>query len=234
MNALKKTPFDSEWFKDRLHRERKSQRELADALGIDKATAHNIIHGKRPLRLDEVSSFARFLNSSPIEILTHAGLDVEGMLPRAPAANENEERIPEVNVRELDLIAGHSAGLIEQDGNMPTNVTAQWGMPTKYVSSYLDVSAKDSRLIVMQGDSMEPTLRSGDRIMISTTDKRPSPPGVFAIWDGVGVAVKRLSVRITDPTKMDIISDNPIVPAIIAEIEGINILGRVVWAARKM
>jgi phage repressor protein C with HTH and peptisase S24 domain len=39
---------------------------------------------------------------------------------------------------------------------------------------------------------MEPLLASGDRVLIDTSQRVPVPPGIFAIWDGMGLVAKRI------------------------------------------
>jgi hypothetical protein len=46
--------------------------------------------------------------------------------------------------------------------------------------------------------------------MVDTGDVRPSPPGVFVVWDGLGFVVKRVEFMVhSDPPKVKITSDNP-------------------------
>jgi phage repressor protein C with HTH and peptisase S24 domain len=44
------------------------------------------------------------------------------------------------------------------------------------------------------GDSMEPTFRSRDLVVVDTCDTTPSPPGLFVIWDGLGLVAKRVEI----------------------------------------
>ena len=46
-------------------------------------------------------------------------------------------------------------------------------------------------MITIDGDSMEPLLGSGDRILIDTSQRVPAPPGIFVIWDGPGLVAQR-------------------------------------------
>lgn len=228
--------FDSNWFQGQLHHSHKSQRQMADAVGIDKATAHNIIHGKRPIKLEEVGAIAAFFDVTANEVLMHAGLGLINEEVTTTATETTEDRVLEVNIKGVNARQIQSEGLLyapDDDNVISTRDVAAWGMPRNYVTSYLDVDPETSRVIVMQGDGMEPTLRSGDRVMIDATDLSPSPEGIFAIWDGVGVTIKRLA-PILNTDQMHVISDNELVPNVVVSREEVTILGRVVWAARKM
>jgi len=57
---------------------------------------------------------------------------------------------------------------------------------------------------------MEPVLSSGDRILIDTSRRVPVPPGIFVIWDGMGLVAKKIEhVPNSDPPKIVIHSVNP-------------------------
>jgi len=213
--------FDSRWFRDKLIDSRKSQRQMADALGIDKATAHNIVNGKRPIKLEEVGAIAAFFHVTANEVLTHAG--VSGIKRGACLENE-DKRIAEVDVRGLDL---SNDDIINAD-------ESGWSSSAPYFAVCVEYDPSTARVIVIQGDSMEPTLRSGDRVLIDSTDVVPSPPGVFSVWDGVGISIKRLSVSLRDRMIVEVNCDNPLLPNHTIELAELRILGRVVWAARKM
>lgn len=110
-----------------------------------------------------------------------------------------------------------------------------WNLPPSYMAGELRMTTKRARIIEVRGDSMEPTLWSGDRVMIDLGDRSLSQEGVFALWDGDGVAVKRLErVRPSDPPTLRLISDNPRHRAVELLAEEVNVIGRVVWVARKM
>lgn len=147
-------------------------------------------------------------------------------------------------ILEIDVRAGMGGGgeaPIEyvSDGNgghITTDaVRGTWSLPNEYLNSELRVEANATRIIEVQGDSMEPTLRSGDRVMINTRDKRPSPPGIFALWDGYGVVVKRLElVPNIEPATVRIISDNQNHSHYERTADEVHLIGRVVWFARRM
>jgi len=149
------------------------------------------------------------------------------------------DRIAEVDVRGGMGGGGVAMALnhTDQHGNTISidGIKAAWDLPSDYLRHELRVSAAQARIIEVQGDSMEPTLRPGDRVMVNLDDKRPSPPGVFALWDGMGVVVKRLQhITNSDPPRLRIISDNDRHEPEELTAEEVNIIGRVVWFARRM
>lgn len=63
------------------------------------------------------------------------------------------------------------------------------------------------RIITIDGNSMEPLLTSGDRILVDTSQRVPVPP---VIWDGMGLVAKRAEhVPNSDPPRIVIKSQNP-------------------------
>ena len=47
------------------------------------------------------------------------------------------------------------------------------------------------RMLNVRGDSMQAVLDDGDVILVNTDDLLPSPPGIFVLFDGMGVMAKR-------------------------------------------
>ena len=74
----------------------------------------------------------------------------------------------------------------------------------------LRASPDELQVIVLDGDSVEPILSSGDRIPIDMSRRHPAPPGIFVIWDGLGLVAKRIEhVRHLEPQRVMIKSVNP-------------------------
>jgi len=89
------------------------------------------------------------------------------------------------------------------------------------------------RLVRGIGDSMEPTLRTGDDILVDLNERQLSRThGVYWI-DHLGThGIKRL--RPASRGKVLIMSDNPNVPDFEADAADIRIEGRVIWFAREL
>ena len=82
---------------------------------------------------------------------------------------------------------------------------------------------------------MEPLLSSGDWILIDTSQRVPVPPGIFVIWDGMGMVTKRVEhVPNSEPATIVIKSVNPDYQTYERGAEEVNIIGRVIWSARRL
>lgn len=144
-----------------------------------------------------------------------------------PAGTDNPTivQIPQYNFR-----AGMGGGgVVAEEGEADF-----LALPRTYLEQMQLVSA-DLITIEVKGDSMSPTLESGDRIMINRNDKNPASGGVFAIHDGDVLVVKRVErIPATNPVRLKLISDNPNHGVYEVPAGETNILGRVVWYGRRL
>lgn len=85
-------------------------------------------------------------------------------------------------------------------------------------------------LVTARGDSMEPTISSGDIVVVDVKDTDITQEGIFCFNYGSGVTIKRLQVI---PFGLEFISDNKLYNSFVLkgqEIESVKIIGRVVTA----
>jgi len=135
-------------------------------------------------------------------------------------------------VGELDVRASAGAGAIF-DGLEESR--AIWLFPDPIIRHEFRARPEDLRIITIDGDSMEPLLSSGDRILIDTSQRVPVPPGIFVIWDGMGIVAKRVEhVPNSEPATIVIKSVNPDYQTYERGAEEVNIIGRVIWSARRL
>jgi hypothetical protein len=96
-------------------------------------------------------------------------------------------------------------------------------------------SASKLSIIRVEGDSMAPTLNSGDDILVDLGDRMERlRDGIYVMRADDVLVVKRLAV---DPTgrRVTIQSDNPAYPDWPdCDIDAIHGIGRVIWAGRRL
>lgn len=68
--------IDGRWFTSAMADRRISQRKLAKLMGVDPASIHRLLTGKRAMRMDEATNLSRLLGVPVADVLTHAGMDV--------------------------------------------------------------------------------------------------------------------------------------------------------------
>jgi phage repressor protein C with HTH and peptisase S24 domain len=203
-----------------------SQAAVAEACRISRAAVAQWESEEKPTAptADKIEPICDLLEVDPVWLLTgthgkwggKAGTDV----------GVTTVSVPEYNVQ------------VSAGGGFYINAETKrdiWLFSRRYLIDELRLDA--SQLVVLEviGDSMEPTLRTGDRVMVNMNDKRVSQPGVFVLWDGDGTVVKRLEkIPNSKPQKLRSISDNPIHNAYDILTQDAMIVGRVVWYARRI
>lgn len=86
-------------------------------------------------------------------------------------------------------------------------------------------------VIEVEGDSMEPTLRDGDEILVDRTP-RPLRAGIHVIRLDDVLLVKRLEPGPGGTVR--IISDNPAYPSLERQLHEVELVGRVVWKGGRL
>ncbi|NGO63919.1 hypothetical protein G6N76_09545 [Rhizobium daejeonense] len=151
-----------------------------------------------------------------------------------------------VALRELDTRAGAGGGGVDSSAlvSIDNGVSIQedafrdgvWEMPSAFLNYELKVSASGAIVAEVVGDSgYDPensnapgSLLPGDRVIIDSRDIRPSPPGPFAVFDGLGLVIKLVEVvRNSDPPRLRLSSRNPSYPPYEVTTEEAHIIGRV-------
>ena len=222
------------WFRDRLRQVNRTQADLSRFLKKDKGTISNMISGKRPLALSEIEPLARFLGCSTNDVLGAAGVSVSAQTAELESSHESIRELEMRSATGIGMVASLDGDDADQGVLEGSAVRDTWILPGHYARIDLGVSRQAAYIVEVQGDSMEPTLCSGDRVMIDVAQRTPSPPGIFALWDGVGVAVKRIELLLNTATPtLRVASDSPHLDDVTASLTDINIIGRVVWMGRK-
>lgn len=104
-----------------------------------------------------------------------------------------------------------------------------------WLRNRLGSEPENLRLVRIEGDSMEPTLCHGDVVLVDISRKNPSPPGIFVIFDGMGLLAKRIEyLAQSNPPSIRILSDNPQYHPYERKVKDTHIVGRVVWFAREI
>ena len=145
-------------------------------------------------------------------------------------------------VPEIDIRAGMGGGgtmegrEVRLDGEYADPVKEEpWQFPARFVREEIRASEKNLRVMETYGDSMSPTLLSGDRVIVDTGHKLPSPDGIYALRDQFGfIVVKRLQVMRTMPPTIRVISDNKSHDPEDVRVDDIAIVGRVLWAVKRL
>ena len=138
----------------------------------------------------------------PVEWLADGhGTTTESVEVRSPsAAPEGAGDTIAIKFFEAEPSAGFGSSPEEWDDGKNIVISRS------FLSADLKVNHKTLFLVRIKGDSMEPTLSSGDVILVDYTPENPSP-GIYVFLLQGMLLVKRLSVK--DPQTFRVVSDNP-------------------------
>ena len=85
-----------------------------------------------------------------------------------------------------------------------------------------------------RGDSMEPELRKGDRLIVDVARRIPASGEMFVLWDGAGLVVKRVEhVRDADPPQLRLKSNNHYDDYTCLAADA-HVVGKVLWTLRRV
>lgn len=114
--------------------------------------------------------------------------------------------------------------------NLTENVAGQWVMPMPDFRQITMSAPENIKLLRVKGDSMNPTLKDGDWVMVDITRKAPDSDGLFLLLLANGLAVKRVQCGLGQ--NITVISDNPIYAPIPATLEEVPIAGKVIYTLK--
>ena len=135
-------------------------------------------------------------------------------------------------VPEIDVRAAAGQGAVNEGFE---ETKEMWFFADPVIRHEFRARPADLRMIAIDGDSMEPLLASGDRILIDVGQRIPVPPGIFVIWDGMGLVAKRIEhAPHSEPPQVIIKSVNPEYDTYERAAAEVHVIGRVVWAARRL
>jgi phage repressor protein C with HTH and peptisase S24 domain len=93
----------------------------------------------------------------------------------------------------------------------------------------------DLRAVEIEGESMEPLLRNGDQVLVDTRKTSVVEPGLFVVFDGDGLVCKWVErMHGSSERMLRFKSENPRFEAYLVAETRAQIIGRVVWLARRL
>ena len=179
--------------------------QVAEMAGINRSFVYDIMRGRSEnpnlARLDQVAEAIKVDRNW----LLYGMGDVEGESPIIENPAESFIAIPSVRV---SASMGGGAVIDEAENGKPYHFQRSW------ILHDLKAKPSDLRIMHVEGDSMMPTLHSGDVVLIDLARRSPTPPGIFVLFDGMGLVAKRLEhIPNHDPPKVRVISDNTLYTA---------------------
>ena len=157
--------------------------------------------------------------------------DIDEQLLGGPA------REPAIDTTDLVPIPRYRVSAAAGHGSIPgrEDKVAEVGFSARWLEKLSSAKPRDLSIIQVEGDSMSPTLSHGDDIMVdlSAAQKKVSD-GIYVLRRDDALLVKRVALHPVRST-LTIASDNPAYASCTdCAPEEIDIIGRVVWAGRRI
>ena len=188
--------------------------ELSRLLGRNPAYLQQYVSRGSPRHLDEpdLRKIAEFLGIGPRMISTRA-------IAGGAGDNDNGQRdYREIPRLPLDASAGPGRVGSQEIPYDTIRFSRRW-------LREMGLEGADLSAIRVEGDSMEPLLRSGDEIFVDRSKR--GGEGVFVVRIGDALHVKQ--VRASAPGTIALVSANEAYPPLELPREEVEVIGRVVW-----
>lgn len=196
-----------------------NQTELGVEIGAAQSTVAGWERGANEPDFDTLKRLAKALDS----------------LPEWLAFGVNEAGLTLAIVPEMDVRAASGpGGLLEVANDDSGGVVRKYGFPKEEFRVLFGARPDGIVILEVVGDSMVPTLLPGEKVIINTADRSATPPGIFVVWDGLGLVLKRVEfVPHSDPPRVRIMSDNGRYEPYERELDDAAIQGRVIGSLQR-
>ncbi|WP_454886149.1 XRE family transcriptional regulator [Sphingomonas oryzagri] len=198
-----------------------SQAELARRVPMSQSTMNSLINSDARTT-KHLHKIARVLETTP-DYLTGEIDDPDAGATPSPTPETVAEQLDAVRVPHLSLHYSMGGGNVVAE---PT-VLGYFTVPKEWLRGHIRGTPEDVAVIMGEGDSMEPTIRDGDMLLIDRAQRtmRQSDQ-IWAIAVRDSGSVKRL--RRARSGGYEIHSDNPSVPVDFADDGEMVIVGRMI------
>lgn len=195
----------------------------AETVGVTEKTVQRWLKGENSVDVGSVITICRKVSADPAYVLTGAK-SAGDWRSALPAVAADERRLP---VYDVYASAGGGAEVLE---DKPTGFV-------HFPSAYADrLGAPDQlEIIRVSGDSMEPTFKAGDQVMVDKS--APHRDGLYVVKHFNQVKLKR--VHFLGAGQYKLISDNISYPTEEVKASDLaendfSVVGRVVWTGRAL
>lgn len=194
---------------------RTSLASLSSMLGRNSSYLQQFVRKGSPRKLEETDRrrLAEFFGVDEVEL---------GADPDFRPAHESEDFIAVPRIA-LDASAGPGAFSAEEISFDSFRFSRRW-------LREMGLEGADLTAIRVEGDSMEPTLRSGDEIFVDRHKR--AGEGIHVVRIGDALHVKQ--VQASAPGRITLISANDAYAPIELERGEVEIIGRVVWKGGRL
>lgn len=207
------------WIKNRLSLLDIKQKDFMHAIGIQEQH-FKWLENKPRLNFTQIVKIAELLKCDTQKLLRFWNNEIsEDELWSNTVIEKKEDS---VSIKIIDAVACCGTGI----ETLQENVVGTWDIPLQKYRDFSTAKPENVYMLQVEGDSMTPTLNSGDWALADTSQNFISSDGLYLIRMASGLAVKRIQSGLNDIT---IKSDNPAYGEINANVGEIAVLGRVIY-----
>ncbi|MFQ2079274.1 S24 family peptidase [Aeromonas veronii] len=216
-------------FKERLEQvlAGQSARSFAAKAGMADTTLRQYLYGRSEPNMSQLIKIARTAGVSIDWLATGRGPREEceyHKVTNTEGTDSFEEEYALIDGYHIAVSAGHGAF------NDDHSVKRRLAFRRKWLK-YRQLNPDNLVVVFAKGDSMEPTIHSGDSILVDISRNQIQDGGLFVLRLGDELYAKRLQKRVDGG--VNIISDNKTGYETLAvmpnELESLSIIGKVVW-----
>ena len=212
-----------------------TMREASLAIGRGSAYIHQFLEIGVPkvLKAPDRRALAEWLGCDPEELRHDFVPPRRRPKRRAPRFTPPQlPGAPLAAVAEMAVSASAGPGALN-DENAPQ--TARWYLPEAMLRHEGRAAPENLRILGARGDSMEPLIGEGDRIVVDLSCRTPVTGEMAVLWDGGGLVVKRVeTLPRSEPPALRLISANPAYEPYTCLVDEAHIVGKVLWTIRRM
>jgi transcriptional regulator with XRE-family HTH domain len=169
-----------------LHKE--SAEELGAAIGKSQPTISKW-ENMPNLKYEFAAAVAKHYNTTPEVVLGREKF--------------NKELMAQIDIIDAKACCGNGLE------NYCENVIGKHLIPQSELSLLTSTTPKKIKMIKVEGDSMTPTLYSGDMVLVDISENYPSGDGLYVLRIGDMLMVKRIQINPFD-NSIEVKSDNPV------------------------
>ena len=208
-----------------------SQERFAKSLGIHKNT---LVRYEKGERLPDSRFLARVCKTyrvNPAWLLTGTGpMRLDSFRPASRCPYEEGTRCTHVSLGAAKLTEANRTPTLSESRESVLQFKREW------LQQEFQADPEDLCLLYVDSRAMEPTLSPGDLVLVNKRDVRPVRDGLYLLRLQDSLTIKRLQPMPGGTIRVS--SDNPAYEPIFIPkhppAKDIHIVGRVVWAGRRL
>lgn len=187
-----------------------TQYDVAEKIGLSQPQIYKFESGEKKLTLPQMEQFAELYKVSIEELYG----EIKSL------SGEHQDTVT------IDIIsATPCCGSGEDNCGYADEVVGKWVMPAKDFKELTFAQPRDVKQMRVIGDSMEPTIKDGDYILVDVSHNSFDVDGIYLIKMVNGLAVKRLQAGLSE---VKIHSDNKRYEPITAKHGDVFIVGKII------